>query len=66
MGVADRTADACQLDLFARSTTTMKEMLASPEVTWLKTHAKNLDLEAMAADEIQKTQDIFKVFFTDN
>jgi len=66
MGVTDRLADACQLDLFARSTMTMAQLLVSPEVVWLKNYGKKLDLEALAADEIEKTQEIFTSFFTDN
>jgi hypothetical protein len=66
MGVTDRLADACQLDLFARSTVTMPQLLASPEVVWLKNYGKKLDLERMAGEEIEKTQELFTTFFTDN
>jgi HD-like signal output (HDOD) protein len=66
MGVADRMADACQMDLFARSTDTVPRVLASLEVAWLKQYGKKLDLESMAAGEVQKAQDIFTAFFTDN
>jgi HD-like signal output (HDOD) protein len=65
MAVADRMADACQMDLFARSTANMAQMLASPEVVWLKNYGKKLDLEAMANEEVEKTQEIFTAFFTD-
>jgi HD-like signal output (HDOD) protein len=65
MGVADRLADANQIDLFARSTETMGNVLASPEVKWLNRGAKTLDLEGMVAKEIETAQELFTAFFTD-
>jgi hypothetical protein len=65
MGVSDRMADACQLDVFARSTETVAGVLTSPEAVWLKKYGKKIDLESMAAEEVQKAQDIFTAFFTD-
>jgi HD-like signal output (HDOD) protein len=65
MGVADRLADACQLDLFARVPQTVKDVLAEPEVVWLKHSGKQFDLEAMAKEEVQKAQDIYTAFFDD-
>jgi len=65
MSVADRLADASQIDLFARCPETMEHVLASPEVAWLNKGGKKLDLETMVAEEIEKAQELFTAFFTD-
>jgi HD-like signal output (HDOD) protein len=63
LGVCDKIADACQLDLFGRSTLTMDEVRESTEVVWLKNLGKQLDLEAMAVEELVKSQEIYTVYF---
>lgn len=64
MGVADRIADGSQLDLFARSTTSLDAVLESPEVLWLKTHGK-VDFGKMITEELQKAQDLYSAFFSE-
>ena len=65
LGLADRLADASEIDLFARSTDTLEQVIKSPEVTWLKNYGKKLDLETMVAEEVEKAQELFTAFFTD-
>jgi HD-like signal output (HDOD) protein len=63
--VCDKLADTCQLDLFRKSTLTMEDLSETPEVVFLGNHGKHLDLEAMAVDELVKSQEIYTVFFSD-
>lgn len=63
LGVCDKIADSCQLDLFGESTLTMDEVRESAEVAWLGNYGKKIDVEAMAVEELVKSQEIYTVFF---
>jgi HD-like signal output (HDOD) protein len=63
LGVADKLADASQLDLFARSAITIPAIEKSPEGVWLKSHAK-VDFDRIVADDLKKAQDLFDAFFS--
>jgi HD-like signal output (HDOD) protein len=65
LSVCDKIADASQLDLFGKSTLTMAEVQTSPEVAWLNQHGKTPDVEAIAAEELVKAQEIYNVFFSE-
>jgi HD-like signal output (HDOD) protein len=65
LSVCDQLADSCQLDLFGKTTVTMAEVRESPEVLWLNNHGKKLELEAMAMEELVKSQEIYNVFFSE-
>jgi len=64
LSVCDKLADSCQLDLFSRTPTSMEEVRESPEVIWLDTHKKQIDYEALAVEELVKSQEIYTIFFT--
>ena len=65
LNVCDKIADGCQLDLFGKEPVTLEDVRETPEVVWLKNYGKKLDLEAMASEELVKSQEIYTVFFTD-
>jgi HD-like signal output (HDOD) protein len=65
LGVCDRIADGCGLDLFGKEPPTAAELAESPEIVWLKNYGKKLDLENMAADELVKSEEIFTAFFAE-
>jgi len=65
LSVCDKLADACQLELFRQSPLTMEDLRETPEVVFLMNHGKALDLEAMAVEELVKSQEIYTVFFSD-
>jgi HD-like signal output (HDOD) protein len=65
LSVCDKIADGCQLDMFGKSTLTMDEVRESPEVVWLNNHGKKIDVEALAVEELVKSQEIYTVFFSD-
>jgi HD-like signal output (HDOD) protein len=65
LSVSDNIADACNLDLFGKSTMTMDEIRESPEVIWLNAHKKTFDYENMAVEELVKAQEVFTAFFAD-
>jgi HD-like signal output (HDOD) protein len=65
LGVCDRIADGCQLDLFGREQPSPEELAESPEIVWLKNYGQKLDLEEMAAEELVKSEEIFTAFFTE-
>ncbi len=62
-GWADRNGN-CQINLFGRSTITMDEVKESPEVVWLGHYGKKIDAEALAVEELVKSEEIFTVFFS--
>jgi hypothetical protein len=65
LSVCDKIADACQLDLFGKTSLSMPEVIESPEVVWLNNHGKKIDdIEAMAVEELVKSQEIYTVFFS--
>jgi HD-like signal output (HDOD) protein len=64
LSVCDRIADGCQLDLFGKNTVTMEEIRESPEVVWLRNYGKPVDFEAMAVEEMVKSQEIYTIFFS--
>ena len=65
VGVCDKIADACQLDLFGKTTLAMEEVQASAEVIWLGNYGKKIEAEAMAVEELVKSQEIYTVFFSE-
>jgi HD-like signal output (HDOD) protein len=65
LGVCDRIADGCQLDLFGKEPPTAEQLAESPEIVWLKNYGKKLDLEEMAAEELVKSEEIFTAFFSE-
>jgi len=65
LSVCDKIADGCQLDFLGKSEVTMDQVRESPEVAWLKNYGKPIDLEAMAVDEMVKSEEIYTVFFTE-
>ena len=65
LSVCDKIADGCQLDLFGKSNLSMDEVRESPEVVWLNNHGKKIEVEAMAVEELVKSQEIYTVFFSD-
>jgi HD-like signal output (HDOD) protein len=65
LGVCDRIADGCQLDLFGRNEVTMDQIRESPEVVWLRNYGKKVDFESMAVEEMVKAEEIYTVFFSD-
>jgi HD-like signal output (HDOD) protein len=65
LSVCDRLADGCQLGLFGNTEVSMAAMQESPEVVWLNNYEKKIDLEALAVEELVKSQEIFTVFFSD-
>jgi HD-like signal output (HDOD) protein len=66
LGVCDKLADASQLDFLGKSKLTMEQFRESPEVVWLNNYQKNVDFEAMAVEELTKSQEIYQVFFSDD
>ena len=64
LSVCDNIADSCQLNLFETSTVTMDEVRESAEAVWLTNHGKKLDFEAMAVEELVKSQEIYTAFFS--
>jgi HD-like signal output (HDOD) protein len=66
LSVCDRIADGCQLDLFGKNNVTMEEIRESPEVVWLRNYGKKVDFEAMAVEEMVKSQEIYTIFFTED
>jgi HD-like signal output (HDOD) protein len=64
LAVSDRIADGCQLELFGRAALTPEQIAESPEIMWLKNFGKKLDLEAMAAEELIKAEEIFTAYFS--
>jgi HD-like signal output (HDOD) protein len=65
LSVCDKIADNCQLDLFGKSTASMEDTRQCPEAVWLNNYGKKLDFEAIAVEELVKSQEIFTVFFSD-
>ena len=65
LNVCDKLADASQLDFLGKSTMTMEGFRESPEVVWLSNYQTRIDFEAMAVEELTKSQEIHSVFFTD-
>jgi HD-like signal output (HDOD) protein len=67
LGVCDRAADACQLDLFERPCPNIDQVAKSPEVTWLRSYrgGTGLDLIAVAAEELEKANELFNAFFSE-
>jgi HD-like signal output (HDOD) protein len=61
--MCDDVADNCGLGMFSRATRTIEEIQASPEVAWLHTFGAPVDLKAAADDELQKSKEIFDVYF---
>jgi len=66
LSVCDKLADASQLDFLGKSTMTMDEFRECPEVVWLRNYQKQVDFEAMAVEELTKSQEIYQVFFSDD
>jgi HD-like signal output (HDOD) protein len=66
LSVCDRIADGCQLDLFGKNDVTMEEIRESPELVWLRNYGKKVDFEAMAVEELVKSQEVYTVFFSDD
>jgi HD-like signal output (HDOD) protein len=66
LSACDKIADACQMDLFARATPTMAETLECPEFAFLTNHGKQIDFEALAVEELVKSQEIHAAFFSDS
>jgi HD-like signal output (HDOD) protein len=66
LNVCDKIADGCQLDLFEKSPMSMEEVRECQEVVWLNNHGKKIDFEAMAVEELVKSQEIFMVFFSED
>jgi HD-like signal output (HDOD) protein len=64
LAVCDKLADASQLDFLGKSTMTMETFRESPEVIWLANYQKNVDFEAIAVEELTKSQEIHEIFFT--
>jgi len=65
LSVCDKIADGCQLDFLDKSTMTMEEIRESQEYVWLRNYGKKIDFEAMAVEELVKSQEIYMVFFSD-
>ncbi len=66
LSVCDKLADASQLDFLGKSKMTMQEFRECPEVVWLQNFQKQVDFEAMAVEELTKSQEIHQVFFSDD
>jgi HD-like signal output (HDOD) protein len=66
LGVCDRLADGCQLDLFGKEPPSAEELAESPEIVWLKNYGKPLDLEEMAAEELVKSEEVYSAFFAED
>jgi putative nucleotidyltransferase with HDIG domain len=66
LSVCDRIADGSQLDFLGTSTDSMDEIRQSPELVWLRNYGKQLDFEAMAVEELVKSQEIYMVFFSES
>jgi HD-like signal output (HDOD) protein len=64
LAVCDKIADCTQLDLFGKATPTMEEFHESPEVVWLANYEKQIDFEALAAEELVKSQEVYTIFFS--
>ncbi len=64
LAVCDKLADASQLDFLGKSTMTMEMFRESPEVIWLANYQKRVDFQAIAVEELTKSQEIHQVFFT--
>lgn len=65
LNVCDKIADASQLDMFGKSTMTMDEARETPELVFLTNHGKHIDFEAIAVEELVKSQEIYMVYFSD-
>ncbi len=66
LSVCDKLADSCQLDFFGRSSITLEQVRETPEVIWLDTHKKQIDYEALAVEELVKSQEIYTIFFSND
>ena len=66
LNACDKIADACQLDIFGKSTMTMDEARETPELVFLTNHGKHIDFEGIAVEELVKSQEIYTVFFTED
>jgi HD-like signal output (HDOD) protein len=66
LSVCDKLADASQLDVLGKSKFTMEEFRECPEVVWLNGFQKSVDFEAMAVEEMTKSQEIYTVFFSED
>ena len=66
LSVCDKLADASQLGFPGESNLTMTEFRECPEVVWLDNYQKKIDFEAMAVEELNKSQEIHQIFFSDD
>ena len=64
LSVCDKIADGCQLDLFGKAAANLDGVRESAEVVWLNNHGKKIDVEAMAVEELVKSQEIYTVYFS--
>jgi len=63
--VCDKIADGCQLDFLGKPEVTMQEIRESAEFIWLKNYGKPIDFEAIAVEELVKSEEIYTVFFSE-
>ena len=65
LSVCDKIADGCQLDFLGKPEVTMQEIRETPEFVWLKNYGKQIDFEAIAVEELVKSEEIYTVFFSE-
>ena len=65
LSVCDKIADGCQLDFLGKPEVTMQEIRESAEFVWLKNYGKQIDFEAIAVEELVKSEEIYTVFFSE-
>jgi HD-like signal output (HDOD) protein len=64
LNISDRLADNCGLDMFEPASQTIEEVQASEEVKWLANFGALPDLRAATEEELQKSKEIFDIFFS--
>jgi HD-like signal output (HDOD) protein len=62
--ICDGVADNCGMDMFSPVSRTIEEIQASPEVAWLMTFGAPIESRTAAEEELQKSKDIFEIFFS--
>ena len=63
--MCDKIADGCQLDFLGKPEVTMSEIRETQEFIWLKNYGKQIDFEAIAVEELVKSEEIYTVFFSE-
>ena len=63
--VCDDMADLCQMNMFGPTSVTLETLDQSPGVQWLEARGKRYDLFELASQELSRSKEIFKAYFSD-